>query len=65
MQGCTVEIRIANTVEPDRYATCIIAQQYSSAITVPLRARSRNEKSGARLKNIIHFFFNLRISEIA
>jgi len=46
------------TFEPDRPqhdhpTTCLIAQQYSSGTCVTLRSHSRNEKFGARFKNVI------------
>jgi hypothetical protein len=41
----------------DRPATCVIAQQFSSATLVSLRLLSRKEKFGTRLKNVIISFF--------
>jgi hypothetical protein len=44
----------------DRPVTCVIAQQYSSAIFVSLRSHLRREKFGSFLKNyIIVIFINV------
>jgi hypothetical protein len=63
------------TLEPDRLqrdrpATCVIAQQYFSAIFFSLRCHSRKEEFGTPFKaSLFSFFFsflkNLRESEMA
>ena len=50
-----------STLEPDRpqhdrFAACVIAQQYSSATLVSLRFHSRKEQVDARFKNIVILF---------
>jgi hypothetical protein len=62
MQRSQVEIETPNTLEPDRPATCVIAQQYSSATF-----HCSKEKFRPPFKNVtISFFFlQMRKSEIA
>jgi hypothetical protein len=50
---------MVETVQPqdDSSATCVIAQQYSSATLVSLRSHSRQETLGPFLKNFILMFY--------
>jgi hypothetical protein len=56
----------SSTLEPDRpqhdrTASCVIAQQYSSAAFVSLRFRSSKEKAGVHLKNAVISIFHFLI----
>jgi len=63
IQGSLIEIQTPNKLaldrpQYDRSAACVIAQQYSSTTFVSLCFRSRREKFGTCLKNIITEIFN-------
>ena len=48
----------------DRPAACLNAQQYSSAIFVPLTYYHGKEKLSTRLKNTIFLYFFFKIPEL-